>query len=70
MPEPNSAKTPQTGDPDAPVESLEDTVRRSLLGTAHLQNVEARAREISENTSKLTPPPTRVSEDELPQAAP
>lgn len=46
------------GDAD-PVVDLGEVVRRSLLAAQHLKEIEEQARELSEKTSRRTPPPEK-----------
>jgi hypothetical protein len=41
------------------VVDLEEVVRRSLLATQHLREIEEQARELSEKTTRRTPPPEK-----------
>jgi hypothetical protein len=45
------------------VVDLEEVVRRSLLATQHLMEIEEQARELSEKTSRRTLPPEKPADE-------
>ena len=49
---PTAPTTPPNGE-----ETIADLVRRALIQTADMKTIEERLKEISERSSKITPPP-------------
>ena len=54
MPDPEELPKEQI---DSVREEIADLVRRALIQTADLQNIEEKLKDISERSSKMTPPP-------------